>query len=113
MAGCFFMFGFATQKSLTSEASAALEAFAQICPPPAKAIKRQPVTESKVAESLQALNRRIAAYAIAQRLSFIGRARLAKALQNEMHRLGYPADLVSRVVSAVTVNALVAPGRSD
>lgn len=105
------MFGFASSKSLQIEASSALEAFAQVCPPPAKMAKQKPVPESKVAASLQALNRRVAEYAVCNRLSFIGRARLAKALQNEMKRLGYPADLVSRVVSAVTVNALVAPGR--
>lgn len=105
------MFGFATQKSLQIEANAALEAFAQVCPPPAKVARLKPVPESKVAESLQTLNRRIADYAKNQRLSFIGRARLAKALQNEMNQAGYPADLVSRVVSAVTVNALVAPVR--
>lgn len=106
------MFGFASKKSLQIEASAALEVFAQVCPPPAKVAPRsKPVPESRVAESLQALKQRIAAYAKNQRLSFIGRARLAKALQSEMNQLGYPAELVSRVVSAVTVNALVAPGR--
>jgi hypothetical protein len=73
--------------------------------------KHKPVPENKVTASLEALNQRMAEYAKNKRLSFIGRARLAKALQNEMNQLGYPADLVSRVVSAVTVNALVAPGR--
>lgn len=60
---------------------------------------------------METLHKRIALYAKEKRLSFIGRARLAKALQNEMNLLGYPADLVSRVISAVTVNALVAPNR--
>lgn len=105
------MFGFASSQSLQIEASSALEAFAQACPPPAKMAKQKPVPENKVAASLQALNLRIAEFAINNRLSFIGRARLAKTLQSEMNRLGYPADLVSRVVSAVTVSALVAPGR--
>lgn len=105
------MFGFTSSKSLQIEASVALEAFALVCPPPTKVVKHKPVPENKISASLQALNQRIAAYAKSQRLSFIGRARLAKALQSEMNRLGYPADLVSRVVSAVTVNSLVAPGR--
>lgn len=105
------MFGFASSKSLQIEASSALEAFALVCPPPAKVARHKPVPENKVAASLQALNQRIAGYAKNTRLSFIGRARLAKALQSEMNQLGYPADLVSRVVSAVTVNSLVAPGR--
>jgi hypothetical protein len=110
-AGCFFMFGFISQLSLQTEARESLEIFARACPPPAKVVKHKPVPESKVAASLETLHKRIALYAQNQSLSFIGRARLAKALQNEMNRLGYPADLVSRVVSAVTVNALVAPSR--
>lgn len=105
------MFGFVSQLSLQSEARESLEAFAQVCPPSEKLKSRKAVPESLVAASLATLQKRIAQYAQARRLSFIGRARLAKALQNEMNRLGYPADLVSRVVSAVTVNALVAPGR--
>jgi hypothetical protein len=105
------MFGIATKKSLQIEAREALEKFARVCPPPAKVVKHKPVPESKVAASLEALHTRIALYAKQNSLSFIGRARLAKALQNEMNLLGYPTDLVSRVVSAVTVNALVAPGR--
>jgi len=105
------MFGFATQKSLQIEAREALGVFAQVCLPPDKVTSYKAVPQSKVAASLEALNQRIAEYAKNKRLSFIGRARLAKELQNEMNLQGYPADLVSRVVSAVTVNALVAPGR--
>lgn len=105
------MFGFASQKSLQTEARAALEAFARVCPPPDKAKKAKPVPEPKIAESLATLKQRMAAYAQSQRLSFIGRARLASALQSEMQSQGYPGDLVSRVVGAVTVGALVAPDR--
>jgi hypothetical protein len=105
------MFGFISQLSLQIEARDSLGEFARVCPPPVKLAKHKPVPESKVAASLETLHKRIALYAQNQRLSFIGRARLAKTLQNEMNLLGYPADLVSRVVSAVTVNALVAPGR--
>lgn len=105
------MFGIASTLSLQIEAREALEVFARVCPPPAKVTSYKAIPQSRVAESLETLNQRIALYAKNKRLSFIGRARLAKALQNEMNLLGYPADLVSRVVSAVTVNALVAPGR--
>lgn len=105
------MFGIASTLSLQIEAREALEAFARVCPPPDKVTSYKAVPQSKVAASLEMLNQRIALYSQQNRLSFIGRARLAKALQNEMNLLGYPADLVSRVVSAVTVNALVAPGR--
>lgn len=105
------MFGFISSKSLQIEASEALEVFARVCPPPDKVKKAKPVPEQKVAESLAALKQRLAAYAKSQRLSFIGRARLAKALQSEMQAQGYPGELVSRVVGAVTVGALVAPDR--
>ena len=106
------MLGIVSGKSLQIEAREALEQFARVCPPPAKVVKHKPpVPESKIATSLEALHNRIALYSKNNRLSFIGRARLAKALQNEMNLEGYPAELVSRVISAVTVNALVASGR--
>lgn len=105
------MFGFISSQSLQAEASEALEAFARVCPPPAKVTKGKPVPEQKIAESLELLKQRIAAYSKSQRLSFIGRARLAKALQSEMQSQGYPGELVSRVVGAITLGALVAPDR--
>lgn len=105
------MFGFASQKSLQAEAREALAVFARVCPPPDKSKKTRPVPESIITESLETLKQRLAAYAKSQRLSFIGRARLARALQSEMQSQGYSGDLVSRVVSAVTVGALVAPDR--
>ena len=108
------MFGFGSHSSLHAEAKEAMEAFSRVCPPPAKVGKGfKPVPENKVAASLESLNIRIAGYVKKTRLGVLGRARLAKALQNEMNRLGYPADLSSRVVSAITVNALVAPDRRD
>lgn len=105
------MFGFASHKSLQAEAIKALEAFARVCPPPAKAKKGKPAPEQKIVESLDTLKRHMAAYAKTERLSFIGRARLARALQSEMQSQGYPGELISRVVGAVTVGALVAPAR--
>lgn len=67
--------------------------------------------EQKVSESMETLKKRMAVYAKSQRLSFIGRARLAWALQSEMQAQGYPGELVSRVVGAITIGALVAPDR--
>ena len=106
------MFGFGFQSPLHAEAKEAMEEFARVCPPPSKITKaRKPIPENKIAASLESLNKRIASYVQKKRLGVIGRARLAKALQNEMGRLGYPDELSSRVVSAITVNALVAPRR--
>lgn len=105
------MFGFISSLSLKTEAREALEEFARVCPPPDKIKKGKPVPEQKVSESLEALKKRMAAYAKSQRLSFIGRARLAKALQTEMQAQGYPGELVSRVIGAITIGALVTPDR--
>lgn len=85
-------------------------AFAQDCPPPAKIIGK-PVSEQRVGESLHGLYGQVAKYVQDKHLGVIGRARLAMALQDEMRQREYPADLVSRLVHAVTVNALVAPER--
>lgn len=105
------MFGFISSQSLQAEAREALEDFARVCPPPDKIKKGKSVPEQKVSESMETLKKRMAVYAKSQRLSFIGRARLARALQSEMQAQGYPGELVSRVVGAITIGALVAPDR--
>lgn len=95
---------------MRAEMGAMIETFAQTCPPPAK-IGDRSIPEKKISESLDALYAQVAAYAREKRLGILGRARLAKALQDEMRQQQYPDGLVSRLVNAVTVNALVAPGR--
>lgn len=104
------MFGFLSSKLLRSEVEVLVEAFARVCPPPSK-IRNKRIKEQEVSSSLDELFRHVAAYSRDRRLGILGRARLAKALQDEMRRREYPDDLVSRVVNAVTVNVLVAPGR--
>lgn len=102
------MFGLVSSKSMRAEMGAMIEKFARACPPPAK-IGDRSIPEKKVSESLDALYVQVAAYAREKRLGILGRARLAKALQDEMRHQQYPDGLVSRVVNAVTANALVAP----
>lgn len=104
------MFGLLSGKSLRNDASAIIAAFAQSCPPPSK-LGNKPIPEKKVRESLDALYQTVGAYTREHRLGILGRARMAKALQEEMRRHEYPDELVSRMVNAVTVNALVAPSR--
>ncbi|TRZ69605.1 MAG: hypothetical protein D4S02_01765 [Rhodocyclaceae bacterium] len=87
-----------------------VDAFAQVCPPPAR-MGKQPIPQKKVGESLDVLYQQVTKYVMDKRLGFLGRARLAKALQDEMWRHEYPNELVSRVVNAVTMNALVPPDR--
>jgi len=104
------MFGFISGKSLRSEVGVMVGEFARICPPPARlGVKR--VSDGKIEESLGVLYSRVAAFARVSNLGVIGRARLAKALQDEMRRNQYPAELVGRLVNAVTANALVGPVR--
>lgn len=103
------MFGFISSKTLRSEVGVIVATFAEVCPPPK--IGNKPVPERTVGESLEALYGQVAAFAQDKRLGILGRARLAKTLQDEMRRREYPDELVSRLVNAVTMNALVAPDR--
>jgi len=104
------MFGILSNRLLRKEVGELVEAFARACPPPAK-VRGKPINEREVGNSLEQLFRHVADFARNRRLGILGRARLAKALQDEMRRHEYPDELVSRVVNAVTVNVLVAPGR--
>lgn len=104
------MFGILSSKSLRDDAGAMIGSFAQTCPPPAK-LGNKPVPEKKVGESLANLYELVAAYTQEHRLGVIGRARLAKALQEEMRQHEYPDELIGRMMNAITVNALVVPIR--
>ena len=89
-----------------------VEAFARNCPPPAK-IGNQAIPEKKVAKAFDALYAEAASFSLEKKLGIIGRARFAKVLQEELLRQKYPEDLISRIVGAVTANALAAPGRQS
>lgn len=102
------MFGFLTSKALRREVGAIVGAFAKVCPPPVK-IGHKPIPEQEVGDSLKILYSQVAAFVRDKRLGILGRARLAKALQDEMRQHEYPDELVSRLVNAVTLNALIAP----
>jgi len=104
------MFGILSSSALRTQAGDLVAAFVAACPV-AKLGGGGAALEKRVAQALDELCAATAAYARAQRLGILGRARLAKALQEELRRRDYPADVVSRVTGAVTVNALVTPGR--
>jgi hypothetical protein len=107
------MFGWFSSSPLRSEAQRLAERFADEFPPPGRS-GAQRVNEKSVSRSLDRLYAEAADVSRKLRLGVIGRARLAKALQEELHSRGYPAELVGRVTNAVTVNALVAsPGKSN
>lgn len=104
------MFGFLSGKSLRQFTGTIVGEFAEKCPPPAPSGVK-PISKQNAADSLKVLYGRVEAFVREHRLGTLGRARLAKTLQEEMHRHGYPDEMASQVISAVTVNALVAPGR--
>jgi len=80
--------------------------FASVCPPPERVGSKAP-TDKMVAKALDHLSQQALDFSEEHRLGVINRARLAKAFQDEMLRTGYPADLVSRITSSLTFNALI------
>lgn len=81
--------------------------FLAACPPPTEGCR--PISERVIGKSLDEMYSRIAAFIIEKRLGLVGRARLAKAIQDEMYAAGYPDDMVTKIVNAVAANALVQP----
>lgn len=105
------MLGIVPGSALRAKAVELVTAFARDCP--AAPGEARSALETKVDRALAQLCASTGAYAREQRLGVIGRARLAKALQEELRRTSYSPELVKHVTSAVTVNALVAPGRNE
>lgn len=102
------MLGFISTATLKTKANELVQEFARACPPlPRSGTKVVP--EKTVSRALGKLYAEAAAFSHERRLGIFGRARFAKALQNEVRQLGYPTELVTQIVSAVTLNALVAP----
>lgn len=92
--------------SYKDEAIRLVGGFATVCPPPERVGTKAP-SDKMVAKALDDLSRQTLEFSDEHRLGVIGRARLAKAFQDEMLRMGYPADLVSRITSSLTFNALI------
>lgn len=100
------MLGLFSSAALNSEVETIVGEFVKTCPPPVT-VGRKPMPKAQIESSLQVLYAQVADCVQKRRLGILGRARLAKALQTEMQRYKYPDELVSQLVSAVTVNALV------
>ena len=106
------MFGILSSKYLHREVGIMVDAFAKASPPPASvAAGSRPIPPKMINESLDALFAQISTFARENRLGILGRARLAKALQEQLRLHRYPDEVVSRLVNAVTANALVATDR--
>lgn len=101
----FPLFSWFGGKALAADAKSLVAAFARACPPPSQALRA--ISEKQVQTALQGLYLAAGQCAGERKLGAIGRARLARAVQSELFAAGYPPELVSKVVSALTLNALV------
>lgn len=68
--------------------------------------KRRALSAPEVARALAALYKGAADFSRAGRLGILGRARLAKALQDELLARGYPDDMVLKITHAVAAKSL-------
>lgn len=94
-----------TGKAQREAAAFLAQDFSERCPLPAGRRKALPARE--VEQALGALYRGAADFSRAGRLGILGRARLAKALQDELLARGYPADMALKVVHAVAAKSLI------
>ena len=92
-------------KTVRNGASALADAFSEKFPPPGA--KRKAQSKLKIDSALDSLYRDAAVFRREHRLGILGRARFAKAFQDELLARGYPAELVMKITSAITATALV------
>ena len=97
-------FALLSGKPLRERAVALVKTFSGNCPPPGA--KHKALSKPKIEKALEALYREAAAFSREQRLGIVGRARFAKAIQDELLVLGYPVDLVMKITGAVSAKAL-------
>jgi hypothetical protein len=105
-AGLFFgvslMFGlFVSSRVLNTAACELVKNFSKTCP------VGKVVPVNSVAAALDQLYANTGTLIQRHRWGIFARARLAKAVQRELQLLGYSPELVSRITSALIVNALV------
>jgi len=91
-------------KPLRERADALIQSFSKRCPLPGA--RRKSLSNREIEGALESLYRDAAAFSREQRLGIVGRARFAKAFQDELLGRGYPADLVMKITSAVSAKAL-------
>jgi hypothetical protein len=91
--------------AVQAKAGSLVAEFARVCPVPEKALRN--VTSKVVEKALGDLYLEAGRFVQEQKLGVLRRAVFAKLIQNEMIGLGYPVDVVTKVVNALTVSALV------
>lgn len=92
-------------KPLRERAASLVQSFFDKCPLPGA--KRKAPSKREIEMSLEAIYREVAAFSREQRLGIVGRARFAKAIQDELLSRGYPPDLVMKITGAISAKALV------
>ena len=96
---------FLVSRASRTQVNALVGEFSLACPPPDKAFK--PITSQIAERALNALCLETGKLVQEQRLGVLRRAALAKSVQSELIGLGYPVDMVTKIVNALTVTALV------
>ena len=96
---------FLISKPVQARVDALLGEFALACPPPGKATK--PITSQTVEKALSGLCGETARLVREQKLGVLRRAALAKSVQKGLIDAGYPLEMVTKIVNALTVSALV------
>lgn len=100
-------FNFVCGKLVDSFAKELAKDFAKACPlTGAINGKRDPGKQAE--KALADIFKRASSFRQEQRLGVFKRARLAKKFQDELRALGYDADMVNRVTTALVTNALSA-----
>jgi hypothetical protein len=98
-------FALLSGKPLRERAASLVQSFSDSCP--IAAAKRKAPSMREVERALEAIYRGAASFSREHRLGVVSRARFAKAVQEELLHRGYPADLVTKITSAVAAKALV------
>lgn len=93
---------------LEAAATDLVAGFSRDCPSPRENPGKY-VGEKIVGRALSKLFEQVAALIEQRKYGVFKRARLAKMIQDQLLAKGYPSDMVARVVSAITINALIRP----
>jgi hypothetical protein len=92
-------------RQLDDAANSIVKEFAQRCPVAGK--KNRPLSEDETSVELENMFLHVARVRSALKLGILGRAHLAYKVQGKLAALGYPPEMVSKVVSALVIRALV------
>ena len=104
---------FLVSKSAQSRIDALIEEFVLACPPVssseslAKSKVVKSVTPQVVENALETFCSGASEYVCEQKLSILRRAAFARSVQKGLMSAGYSMDIVSRIINALTVSALV------